>query len=62
MITRTLIVIAVIIVPYLLGMIQTVEFLNTFPTYLKGIYYMIFLTLVFLVVYGIYAYIMHGKP
>jgi len=61
MITRTLIVIAVILVPYLVGMIKTCEFMDTFSTYLRGVYYICFIVVVSLIFYGIYYYIRYGK-
>jgi len=61
MITRTLIVIAIITVPYLLGMIQTVEIFNHIPSYPRGILYVCFLLLVLLVINVIYQFIRYGE-
>ena len=62
MITRTLIVIAVIIAPFLVGRIHTFEIFDMFPTYARGVYYICFLSIFSLIVYAIYEYIMHGLP
>lgn len=65
MIKRTLIVIvatlALVFVPYYLGMIETHKTLSTVPIYLRGVMYLCVISISFFVAHRIYWYIRYGN-